>query len=180
MCWVKPNLSRGAICLVIGPWRCYRNRVSARLSHSVVPEVWAVKCLIDFLSARFVLLCLPQHPESWHFLCHFRLHSEYRCDGVFLLNCHQHLLCVLRIAMAIQQLKVKCVIIGDLEEGTVKSSGNILDFSMFYFPSPELATELLWPAHPNLSPLSVFFFVGLFGLSTAASLEIQRREMAAN
>lgn len=57
---------------------------------------------------------------------------------------------------------VKCVIFGDFEAETETSSGWIFNCGALPFtpPSPELASELRWPATTNLNVSSSFFFVG--------------------
>lgn len=47
-----------------------------------------------------------------------------------------------------------CVTFGDFEGETATSNGYILDCSIFHSPSPELASELLWPGQKQTPRLS--------------------------
>lgn len=62
------------------------------------------------------------------------------------------------------QVKFYWVVLGDVEEETVTSSGYILDYSGYFSPSPasELPSELQWPVCPDLDTESHKLFVGLF------------------
>lgn len=53
----------------------------------------------------------------------------------------------------------------DFVDGTVTSSGFILDCNIFHSPPPEPASELQWRVHPNLDTSATFFFVGICTLS---------------
>lgn len=55
--------------------------------------------------------------------------------------------------------KVKWIIVGGFEEATATASGYILHCAIFH--SPQFASELRLPVHPNLDNSFTFFFAGL-------------------